>query len=171
MVSNIAVKRVLFYPARELREKCTDIEDFTSDEFLALMQDLANTLASYGAIGLAAPQLGVPKRVFVTFVEGQLHYFINPKITRKEGSITTKEGCLSFPGVFERIERFSEVTIEAIDADGKEFTCELNGMDAVSAQHEYDHLDGVLFIDKVSILLKKMMLKKLGKFKKKFNIK
>jgi peptide deformylase len=167
----MALKPVLFYPARELREKCTDIDDFTSEEFLTLMQDLADTLAGYGAIGLAAPQIGVAKRVFVTNVDGQLHYFINPKITRKEGSITTKEGCLSFPGVFERIERSAEVTIEAIDADGKEFTCELNGMDAVSAQHEYDHLDGVLFIDKVSLLVKKMMLKKLGKFKKKFQIK
>jgi peptide deformylase len=113
----------------------------------------------------------VPRRVFVTNVEGQLHYFINPQIVRKEGSITTKEGCLSFPDVFERIERSAEVSIEAIDADGQEFKCELDGMDAVAAQHEYDHLDGVLYIDKVSILAKKMMLKKLGKFKKKFNIK
>jgi peptide deformylase len=167
----MALKPVVFYPGKALRSECTDIDDFTSEEFLALMQDLADTLAGYGAIGLAAPQIGVAKRVFVTNVEGQLHYFINPKITRKEGSITTKEGCLSFPGVFERIERSAEVSIEAIDADGKEFTCELNGMDAVSAQHEYDHLDGVLYIDKVSILVKKMMLKKLSKFKKKFNIK
>ncbi len=73
--------------------------------------------------------------------------------------------------MFERIERSAEVTIEAIDADGKEFKCELDGIDAVSAQHEYDHLDGVLYIDKVSLLVKKMMLKKLGKFKKKFQIK
>jgi peptide deformylase len=167
----MAVKQVVFYPGKVLREKCTDIEDFASEEFLTLMQDLADTLGAYGALGLAAPQIGVAKRVFVTNVEGQLHYFINPTITRKEGSITTKEGCLSFPATFERIERSSEVAIEAIDADGKEFTCELNGMDAVAAQHEYDHLDGVLFIDKVSILAKKMMLKKLGKFKKKFNIK
>ncbi len=167
----MAVKRVVNYPGKVLREKCTDIEDFTSEEFLALMQDLADTLAAYGAIGLAAPQIGVPRRVFVTNVDGQLHYFINPKIVRKEGSITTKEGCLSFPDVFERIERSSEVSIEAIDADGKEFKCELDGIDAVAAQHEYDHLEGVLYIDKVSILAKKMMLKKLGKFKKKFNIK
>jgi peptide deformylase len=164
-------KGVVFYPSKVLREKCTDIEDFTSEEFLTLMQDLADTLAAYKALGLAAPQIGVPKRVFVTNVEGQLHYFINPKIVRQEGSITTKEGCLSFPGVFERIERSAEVTIEAIDADGKEFKCELDGIDAVSAQHEYDHLDGVLYIDKVSLLVKKMMLKKLGKFKKKFQIK
>lgn len=166
----MAVKKVVFYPGKVLREKCTDIEDFTSEEFLALMQDLADTLAAYGAIGLAAPQIGVPRRVFVTNVDGQIHYFINPKIIRKEGSITTKEGCLSFPDVFERVERSAEVTIGAIDVDGREFRCELDGIDAVAAQHEYDHLEGVLYIDKVSILAKKMMLKKLSKFKKKFNI-
>ena len=167
----MTVKTVVFYPGKVLREKCTDIEDFTSEEFLALMQDLADTLAAYKAVGLAAPQIGVSRRVFVTNVDGQLHYFINPKIVSKEGSITTKEGCLSFPGVYERVERAEEVTIEAIDVDGKEFKCALDGSDAVAAQHEYDHLDGVLYIDKVSILVKKMMLKKLGKFKKKFQIK
>jgi len=166
----MATKSVLTYPAKELREKCTNVVDFTSEEFLTVMQDMVDTLGAYGAIGLAAPQIGVTKRVFITNVDGKPQFFINPRITRKDGSITTKEGCLSFPNVFTRVERASEITIHAIDADGGEFTAELTGMDAVAAQHEYDHLDAVLFIDKVGQLEKSMMLKKLRKVKKKFGI-
>lgn len=166
----MTTKSALTYPAKELRAKCTDVVDFTSEEFLALLQDLIDTLGAYGALGLAAPQIGVTKRVFVTNVDGKPQFFINPKITRREGSITTKEGCLSFPNVFTRVERASEITIHAIDAGGEEFKAELTGIDAVAAQHEYDHLDGVLFTDKVGQLEKSMMLKKLRKVKKKFGI-
>jgi peptide deformylase len=167
----MTLKRALYFPNSILRAYCTDVVDFTSQEFLELMQDLGDTLNGYGALGLAAPQLGVAKRVFATKVDDQVHFFINPQITRREGSITTKEGCLSFPGVFERIERSAEITIEAIDADGQEFKCELSGQDAVAAQHEYDHLGGVLFIDKVGLLAKKLMLKRLSKMKKKYGVK
>lgn len=167
----MAIKTVLFYPDKTLRETCTDVEDFTSEEFLTLMQDMIDTLGYYKALGLAAPQIGVTKRVFITNVGGHPQFFINPKIIRKEGSITTKEGCLSFLNVFEMVERAENVTIEAIDVDGREFRCELDQIDAVAAQHEFDHLDGVLFIDKVSQLKKKLMLKKMSKFKKKYNIK
>jgi peptide deformylase len=166
----MATKSALTYPAKELRAKCTNVVDFTSEEFLTLMQDLVDTLGAYGALGLAAPQLGVNKRIFLTNVDGKPQFFINPRISRRKGRITTKEGCLSFPNVFARVERHSEITIHAIDADGGEFKAELTGMDAVVAQHEYDHLDGVLFTDKVGRLEKSMMLKRLRKVKKKFGI-
>jgi peptide deformylase len=166
----MSVKKVLLYPAKELREESSDIEDLTSEEFLSLMQDLADTVGTYGAMGLSAPQIGVRKNVFVTNVDGKLQYFINPRITRSDGSITSREGCLSFPNVFELIDRFNEITIEAIDVDGREFNAELSGPDAVVAQHEFDHLSGVLFIDKVSAIKRGFMLKKLQKVKKKFNL-
>jgi peptide deformylase len=166
----MAVRKVVFYPDSILRELCTDIEDFGSEEFLSLMQDLIDTMSAYGGVGISAPQIGVPKRVFVTAVDERPQYFINPKVVRAEGSITSKEGCLSFPTVFANIERYNEFSMEAVDVDGKEFKCQLDGPDAVAAQHEFDHLNGVLFIDKVSSLTKSFMLKRLKKFKKKFNI-
>lgn len=166
----MSIKRALLYPTKELRAKCTDVIDFTSKDFLELMQDLMDTIAAYEALGLAAPQIGTNKRVFITNLDEKPQYFINPKIVRREGSITTKEGCLSFPNVFAMVERAAEITIDAIDVDGREFRCELDGRDAVAAQHEFDHLDGVLFIDRVSKLEKSMMIKKVAKFKKKFSI-
>ena len=166
----MTVRKVKIYPNKVLREKCTDVEDFESPEFLEMLQDLLDTIAEYKAVGLAAPQIGLLKRVFITVVDGHPQFFINPKIVRREGNTRITEGCLSFPTVFERIDRAAEVTIEAIDADGREFKCELDGLDAVAAQHELDHLDGILFIDRVGSVTKNFMLKKLKKFKKKFYI-
>lgn len=169
----MAVKQALIYPNPSLREKCEDVteEDFKSEEFFKIMQDMVDTLGAYGALGLAAPQIGVNKRMFITNVDNRPQFFINPRIVSSEGSITTREGCLSFPNVFEVVERPAEVSIQAFDADGREFICTLDEIDCVAALHEYDHLDGVLFIDRVSPLKKKMMLKKLAKFKKKFGLK
>lgn len=166
----MAVKQALMYPDKMLRQDCSDITEFDTEEFYHLILDMVDTLGAYKALGLAAPQLGVPKRAFVTNVDNSPQFFINPKIVRAEGSITATEGCLSFPNVFQRVERFAEITIDAIDPSGAEFRAQLDGLDAVAAQHEYDHLGGVLFIDHVSLLEKKMMVKKLGKFKKKFGI-
>ena len=167
------IQKVRTYPDKVLREKCVEYEkeELEGEEFLKLMQDMVDTLGHFKALGLAAPQIGVNKRVFITNVDNRPQFFINPRIVRAEGSITGKEGCLSFPNVFKQITRPNEVTIHAIDVDGREFVCELDGMDATAAQHELDHLDGVLFIDKVSQLKKGFMLKKLAKTKKKYGIK
>jgi len=167
----MAVKKVLIYPDKVLRKPCSDVTEFDTEEFYNMILDMVDTLAAYRALGLSAPQIGISKRVFVTNVDNRPQFFINPRIVRAEGRITEREGCLSFPNVFERVERFAELTIDAIDASGAEFRAQLDGMDAVAAQHEYDHLDGVLFIDNVSPLARKMMIKKLGKFKKKFGLK
>jgi len=167
----MAIQDVLLYPNKVLRQDCSDVAEFDTEEFYHLILNMVDTLASYKALGLAAPQIGIPKRIFVTNVDNQPLFFINPRVVRAEGSITKKEGCLSFPNVFQRVERFAEITIDAIDPTGAEFRAQLDGMDAVAAQHEYDHLGGVLFIDHVSPLERKMMVKKLSKFKKKYNIK
>lgn len=166
----MAVKDIVTYPDPRLREKCADVVDFTTPEFLALGQDLVDTLGNFGALGIAAPQIGVNLRVFLINVDNKPQFFINPIITKKEGTSRAQEGCLSFLNVFEMVDRSAKVSVEAIDIDGREFVCNLDGTDAVAFQHELDHLDGILFIDRVSTLTKSFMLKKLKKFKKKYNI-
>lgn len=166
----MTVQKVLIYPDKGLREKAKEVRDFESEEFRNLLTDLKDTLKHYDATGLAATQIGVNLRVFLTYVDDRFMFYINPRYLEKEGSITAKEGCLSFPGVFENIERAEEVMIHAINEDGKEFQCTLDGLDGIAAQHEFDHLDGVLFIDHVSHLKRNMMLKRLKKIKKRYKL-
>lgn len=161
---------LLYYPNEILRTPCEDVteEDFQSEEFLKFLTKMVDQLAAHKAVGIAAPQLGLNKRVFLNNVDDRPQFFINPKIVHSEGIIRMKEGCLSFPGIFLYTDRAAEVTVDAVDADGREFRAQLDGLDAVAAQHELDHLNGVLFIDHVSRLERKMLLKKFAKNKKKF---
>lgn len=163
---------LLYYPNEILRTPCEEVteEDFQSEEFLQFLTSMVDSLAAYRAIGIAAPQLGLNKRIFLNNVDDRPQFFINPKIVHSEGTIRLKEGCLSFPGIFLYTDRAAEVTIDAVDADGREFRASLDDLDAVAAQHELDHLNGVLFIDHVGKLERKMLLKKLAKQKKKFVI-
>jgi peptide deformylase len=115
------------------------------DEMLRVMK-LAN------GIGLAAPQLGVGQRVVVIGTEGIKPFaMVNPRIVSSEGSFTGQEGCLSIPGLYGDVTRPEFVKVEALDARGKQRTFQLEGMAAKVTQHEIDHLDGVLFIDKVDL--------------------
>lgn len=163
----MTVKQVLVYPDSSLRETCEPVEDFEGDDLKELLEDLRDTLSAYNAEGLAAPQIGVNKRVFVTRNGDDIRVFINPKLVDTDGEIKSNEGCLSFPSVYEVVNRYEDLTITAQDEQGEEFTLSLDEFDAVAVQHEYDHLDGVLFIDRVSNLKKRYMLKKLNKYKKK----
>jgi peptide deformylase len=162
----MTIKQVLIYPNKALREQSVPVEDFEAEEFKQLIVDLKDTVEAYRAHGLAAPQLGVNKRVFVTNTGSGVKYFVNPVISEEDGSVKNNEGCLSFPGVSELIDRFEEITITAQDETGKEFTCCMDELDAVALQHEFDHLNGVLFIDLVSTLKKRYMLRKLQKVTK-----
>jgi peptide deformylase len=87
----------------------------------------------------------------------QLHYFINPEITHREGETVWEEGCLSFPGIHEEIERAEKVTVRATGLDGKVFELHAEGLLAIAVQHEYDHLDGTLMVDRVSLLKRRMI--------------
>lgn len=164
------MRNLIYYPNEILRTNCEEVteEDFQSEEFLGFLTDMVDALAAHQAIGISAPQLGLNKRVFLNNVDDRPQFFINPMIVHSEGTIRTKEGCLSFPNTFVYVERSSEVTIDAVDADGREFRASLDDLDAVAAQHELDHLNGILFIDHVSSLERKFLLKKLSKFEKKF---
>lgn len=170
----MTVREVLLYPDKRLREVSQEVTDFESEEFLQLCDDLKDTLLAKSAHGLAAIQIGEPYRVFIVQKPepGEVTYFVNPRIVEYcEPLVSGREGCLSFPTVFENIERYEEVTVTAQDETGDEFTCSLDDLEAVAVQHEFDHLDGVLFVDKVSNLKKRFMLKKLNKYKKRMGIK
>ncbi|MFC2821175.1 MAG: peptide deformylase [Spirochaetales bacterium] len=134
-----------------LREKCTEVTEF-DDSLHILLEAMYETLEEADGIGLAAPQIGVDKRFFIVGLpDGTRKEFINPEITGT--SVETnpyEEGCLSLPGVYHDVVRPSKVIIKAQDADGKEFTLKASGLLARVIQHEYDHLNGVLFIDHLS---------------------
>lgn len=161
------MKSVLLYPDERLRQVSKTVEDFDSEEFKNTCDELLETLEHYNAQGLAAIQIGTPLRVFVTRINAEAKFFVNPVLEDLEGELSFREGCLSFPGVEENIKRAEEVTVRAQDRTGEEFTLCLDALEGVAVQHEYDHLDGKLFIDRVSNIKKRFMKKSMKNFLKK----
>lgn len=143
-----------------LREKCKPVTEFDS-ALRMLLDAMYETLENADGIGLAAPQVGVDKRFFiVSLPDGTKKEFINPEITGY--SVETnpyEEGCLSVPGVYHEVVRPSKVVIKAQDPDGVGFTLKASGLMARVIQHEYDHLDGVLFVDRLSEDEKKKVIR------------
>jgi len=163
------IREILEYPDARLREVAKPVAEVTP-EIQALVDDMAETMYAAPGCGLAANQIGVDQRIFVVDCAGedepsQLRVFINPDIFEKDGVQSWEEGCLSFPGVTEEIKRAERVKVRALDRDGKMFELEADGLLAVAIQHETDHLNGVLMIDKLSALKKRMMGRKLAKAK------
>jgi peptide deformylase len=129
----------------------------------ALIDDMAETMYAAPGVGLAAPQIGVSKRLFIIDVATEddepsdLRVFINPEIVALEGETTFNEGCLSFPGAREDVDRAERVTVRAVDKDGKPFELQAEGLLAIAIQHENDHLDGRLMIDHLSVLRRRLL--------------
>ena len=149
----MAVKKVLEYGTQSLREPSKEVHKVSS-KIKDLVKDLFDTMYTQNGVGLAAPQIGVNYRVFVIDVSADKEppnpmVFINPKFIKKSGAFESDEGCLSFPNVFTKVRRYKNVTIKAQDTKGRSFILEANGGTLLTKalQHEYDHLDGVLFID------------------------
>jgi peptide deformylase len=163
----MAIREILEYPDPRLREVAKPVEAVTP-EIQTLIDDMAETMYDAPGVGLAANQIGVDLRIFVVDCAGDdepsdLRVFVNPEIIEKDGQVVWNEGCLSFPGVTEEIKRAEHVKVRALDRSGKPFELEAHGLLAVAIQHETDHLNGVLMIDKLSALKKRMMGKKLAK--------
>ena len=115
------------------------------------MEDMVETMRSHYGVGIAGPQVGVLRRMFVAEPEpGRLYYMINPVILEQSGSQLDDEGCLSVPGLIGTVDRPDYIKIEALDLDGKKQVYEFEGFDARVMCHEYDHLDGILFTDKAT---------------------
>lgn len=131
-----------------LRKNCRPVE-VIDDKILTLLDDMADTMASANGAGLAAPQVGVLKRVVVIDVGDGLIELINPEIVDAKGTVIDAEGCLSVPGKWGTVIRPEQVTVKALDRNGNEIELTGEGMLAKAFCHELDHLDGVLFVDKV----------------------
>lgn len=131
-----------------LRKKCRPV-DKVDDRIRGILEDMLETLHEAGGVGIAAPQVGILRRMFIAEPEpGEVYYMINPEILEKNGSDTAEEGCLSVPGFAGAVERATYVKIKALDIDGSERTIEAEEWAARVMQHEYDHLDGILYTDK-----------------------
>jgi len=144
-------RKIVEYPNQILRRKCSEIKEVT-DDIKKLAQDLKEIMMKEDGIGLAAPQIGESKRLIAVFFEGKPEVFLNPKILHKSRKKDLmEEGCLSFPGLFLKISRSKEVELEFVDLAGLKKKMKLEGLSARVFQHEIDHLDGILFIDKMSL--------------------
>ncbi len=141
--------RILHYGEEPLREPSKPVEEIT-DDVRRLVDDMFETMYESKGVGLAAPQVGVNIRLAIIDIGDDPLVLINPQILKKSGKETCDEGCLSFPGLSEKVERALKVVAEATDLDGSAYEIEAEGLLARAIQHELDHLDGVLFIDRIS---------------------
>ncbi len=141
--------RILHYGEEPLREASQPVTEINED-VRRLVEDMFETMYESKGVGLAAPQVGVNLRVAVIDIGEDPLVLINPQILKHSGKETCDEGCLSFPGLTEKVERAKKVVAEATDLDGSVYEIEAEGLLARAIQHELDHLDGVLFIDRIS---------------------
>ena len=161
---------VLHYPDSRLAEKSKPVEEVTK-EIRELAANMVETMYEEEGVGLAAPQVGALHRLVVIDVSGpevrnELMTLINPVILSADGSCDSEEGCLSVPGYRTKRKRSETVVVKAQDLEGNDVTIEADGLLAICLQHELDHLDGVLFIDKISRLKRSMYDKRVKKWQK-----
>lgn len=143
----MAVYRIVELGNKILRERAKAVPKITAN-ILKLLDNMADTLYSEKGVGLAAPQVGVGKRVVVIDVGEGLVELINPEIIKFEGQETDTEGCLSIPGTVGDVTRAAAVEVKYLDRHGREQIIQANGLYARALQHEIDHLDGIMFIDR-----------------------
>ncbi|MGN0670238.1 MAG: peptide deformylase [Oscillospiraceae bacterium] len=146
----MALREIIKFGDDMLRKKCREVTKF-DDKLATLLDDMAQTLKSADGVGLAAPQVGILRRACIIDVRdghGVLE-LINPEIIEKSGSQAGNEGCLSAPGEWCEVVRPAVVKVKAFDRHGNEFTLEASELKARAICHEVDHLDGILFIDRV----------------------
>ncbi len=144
----MAIRNVVLEGDEILRKQCREVSEVT-DRIKMTMEDMLETMRSQFGVGIAAPQVGIMRRMFVAEPEpGRVYYMINPVILEESGSQEGDEGCLSIPGKIGTVTRPDYIKIEALDLDGEKKTYEFHDFDARVMCHEYDHLNGVLYIDK-----------------------
>lgn len=161
----MALLPILRFPDPRLKKVAVPVTRF-DDDLRRLAADMAETMYEAPGIGLAATQVDVHKRLVVIDVsedKGELRVFVNPRLSACTGSQTGEEGCLSVPGIFDKVERAERVTVSYQDLDGAEQVLEAEGLLAVCIQHEIDHLDGKVFVDHLSQLKQTRIRNKLAK--------
>ncbi|MEQ9619721.1 MAG: peptide deformylase [Deltaproteobacteria bacterium] len=172
----MSVRNILKYPDPFLRKKCGVVEEI-DDDILRLLDDMAETMYDAPGVGLAAPQVGVDKRIIVVDItpanregEEEVEYegpglieLINPEITSASGEVTGEEGCLSIPGFVSDVKRKNKIVLEGYNREGELLEIEAEDLLARVFQHEIDHLDGILFIDRLSRLKRELLKSKIEK--------
>ena len=144
----MAIRNVVLEGDEILRKKCREVTEVT-DRIRMTMEDMLETMRSEYGVGIAAPQVGIMRRMFIAEPEpGRVYYMINPVILEQSGADPGDEGCLSVPGKIGTVTRPDYIKIEALDLSGDKQTYEFHDFDARVMCHEYDHLDGSLYIDK-----------------------
>lgn len=163
----MAERPIVIYGDPVLREVSQPVE--TVDQGVKdLVSAMADTLKKAQGLGLAAVQIGVAKRVFIVDVSAidiseSLKVFINPEIISTTGGVELEEGCLSFPGIYQKVVRPAQVTVQALDLEGRPFELTARGMLARAILHEFDHLEGKLFIDYISPIARTLLKGRLKK--------
>ncbi|HNS57480.1 MAG: Peptide deformylase 1 [Nitrosomonas europaea] len=161
----MAILNILRYPDERLHKIATEVPSITR-EIRTLVSDMAETMYAAPGIGLAATQVDVHQRIIVIDVSetrDELLVLINPEIIASSGNAETQEGCLSVPGIFDKVTRAEEVTVRATGIDGKSFEMDASGLLAVCIQHEMDHLMGKVFVEYLSPFKQSRILSKLKK--------
>jgi peptide deformylase len=161
----MAILKILQYPDERLHKVARPVEQ-VNEHIRKLVHDMAETMYAAPGVGLAATQVDVHQQVIVVDVSeehNQLRVFINPEIIASSGEEECEEGCLSVPGIFEKVQRAAKVTVRALNGQGEPFTLEADGFLAVCLQHEIDHLHGKVFVEYLSQLKQSRIRSKLKK--------
>lgn len=163
------VREILIWPDPGLKKKCTAVAK-VDDSTRSLVQDMFDSMYAADGVGLAAPQIGLLKNVIVLDTtprqpESKAIAMINPVIIELEGKLVYTEGCLSIPGEAEDVERAAFCTVKFLDPQGAEQTLRCEGLLAVAVQHECDHLTGTVFVDRISMLKRELIRKRMKKLK------
>jgi peptide deformylase len=161
----MALLPILHYPDPRLHNLATPVR-VVDDRIRQLVKDMAETMYAAPGIGLAATQVDVHQRLLIIDISetrDQLQAFINPEILERSGEAETEEGCLSVPGIYDKVTRAERVKVQALNTRGEKFTLEAEGLLAVCIQHEIDHLDGKVFVEYLSRLKQQRIAAKLRK--------
>ncbi len=164
----MALLEILHFPDPRLRKKAQPV-DKVDDQIRQTVDDMLETMYAAPGIGLAATQVNIQLQIIVMDITEDKNSpicLINPQIVEKEGVEEMQEGCLSVPGIFEKVQRAEKIKVKALDKNGNTATQEADGLLAVCIQHEMDHLDGKLFVDYLSPLKRERIKKKLQKQQK-----
>jgi peptide deformylase len=161
----MALLPILHYPDERLHRVAAPVQEI-NDRIRQLVRDMAQTMYAAPGIGLAAPQVDVHEQVIVIDISetrDRLQVFINPELLDSRGQAECEEGCLSVPGIYEKVTRAEWIKVRARDADGKSFTLEADGLLGVCIQHEMDHLKGKVFVEYLSRLKQSRIIARLKK--------
>ncbi|NQT46708.1 MAG: peptide deformylase [Candidatus Omnitrophica bacterium] len=156
----MAIRDIIKYPSKVLKVKAKPVS-VVGDEEKALIKDMWDTMYFTKGIGLAAPQIGVSKRIAVINVTGDKKdelVVINPEIVKRSGRCDIEEGCLSVAGVNAHIDRYKNITLKYLDISGQVRKLQASDILAIVIQHELDHLNGMLFIDRINSLKRKLLM-------------